>query len=99
MPDEHSDNPKLVEWNLRGFPEDLRNRCQKLALDERSGTGKRPRDADIVARLIRQALGIPENDVLDSSHESRQRPIRRGSPAHAGNTSTEDRRNKSRKQN
>lgn len=59
MPDEQ---PKtmLVEWNLRGFPEDLRAACQKIALDERSQTGKRPRDADVVAKLLRQALGLPE---------------------------------------
>ena len=54
------EKPRLVEWNLRGFPEDLRAACQKIALDERSEKGKRPKDADVVARLIRQALGIPQ---------------------------------------
>jgi len=54
------DKSTLVEWNLRGFPEELRAVCQKIALDERSDKGKRPRDADVVARLLRQALGLPQ---------------------------------------
>ena len=65
--------PKLCEWNLRGFPEDLRAICQKIALDERSQKGKRPRDADVVARLLRKALGLPqppEPKVVNSDHES-----------------------------
>jgi hypothetical protein len=67
------EKPKLVEWNLRGFPEELRAACQKIALDERSDKGKRPRDADVVARLLRQALGLPrplETEVQSSTYKS-----------------------------
>lgn len=60
MTDTENQNPRLVEWNLRGFPENLRAACQKIALDERSKTGKRPKDADVVARLLRTALGLPQ---------------------------------------
>jgi len=76
---EDADKSKLVEWNLRGFPEELRATCQKIALDERSNKGKRPRDADVVARLLRKALGLPEPPetvVLNSHHESGKEEVR-----------------------
>jgi len=79
---------KLTDWNLRGFPVDLKTECQKMALDEQSATGKRLRDADIVARLLRRAL------VLDSENEDRQRTIRRTSPANDQQGTTKNRRNK-----
>lgn len=86
---------KVVEWNLRGFPEDLRATCQKIALDERSTTGKKPRDADIVARLVRQALGIPEppTPVLNSGNENGKKPVRRSSPSDVRKSPTKNRRN------
>jgi len=71
--------PKFVEWNLRGFPEDLRTICQKIGLDERSKSGKRPKDADIVARLLREALGLPqpqESEVINSAHEGIKKEVR-----------------------
>jgi hypothetical protein len=91
------EKPKLVEWNLRGFPEDLRAACQKIALDERSEKGKRPKDADVVARLIRQALGIPqppETAMLNSENENGKEPVRRSSPATDPKGPAKNRRNK-----
>jgi|SRR5580704_6384865 hypothetical protein len=94
---ELEENARLCDWNLRGFPEDLRSRCQKIALDERSEKGKKPRDADIAARLIRQALGLPqppEIEVLNSDHENGQGAIRRGTQTDAKQASPKDRKNK-----
>ena len=89
-----------MEWNLRGFPEDLRARCQKIALDERSTTGKKPRDADVVARLVRQALGIPqptETEVLNLERENGKKPVRRSSPSDAEKPTAENVRDKGNK--
>ena len=94
---EANEKPKECEWNLRGFPEDLRALCQKIGLDERSATGKKPRDADVVAKLVRQALGIPQPakaEVLDSKDENGQEPVRRSSPPDAPKVSAKNRRNK-----
>jgi hypothetical protein len=94
-----ADKPKLVEWNLRGFPEELRAICQKIALDERSKLGKRPKDADVVARLLREALGLPqppETHVIDSAYESGKGEIRRGSQQVDTSRTAEAIRNKTR---
>jgi uncharacterized protein (DUF2336 family) len=91
--------PKLVEWNLRDFPEDLRTICQKIGLDERSKRGKRVKDADVVARLLRQALGLPqppETEMLNSTHESIETEVRSDSREDAQGRSRETLRGKTR---
>lgn len=93
-----ADKAKLVEWNLRDFPADLKGRCQRLAIGE---DGKRLKDADIVAKLIRQALGLSqptETEVLNSEHADRQRPVRRGPFADAKDSTKEGVRDKGRKE-
>jgi hypothetical protein len=92
-----ADKPTLIDWNLRDFPEELRATCQKIALDERSKLGKRPRDAVVVARLLREALGLPpppETQVLNSTHESIETEVRSDSPENAQGRSRETLRRK-----
>lgn len=48
---------KLIDWNLRGFPETLKLRCQGYALEKKyeiSKSGKKVKDAEVVAHLLRK---------------------------------------------
>ena len=56
-----SDQPKLVEWNLRNFPEDVKIKCQQLALEKKyeiNPTGKKVTDAQVVAFYLRKGMGL-----------------------------------------